>query len=215
MQKLITALIKAKKDFKPIEKNKVLKSSNFSHKYADLDSVLASVEPALLAHGLVLTQVLANQTLVTRLYHESGEMLESVSDIPHADQIAKWGGNLTYVKRYALQALLCVVADEDVDAADHGDHIEDHKRKAAAAPIQTYKSESRSEEPSRADPRNGEFVFPWGKHAGVPLSKVPENYIKWLFDSSSLDKPENTELKKQILKAFPKFIVEEPSDLPF
>ena len=38
--------------------------------------------------------------------------------------------------------------------------------------------------------------MPFGKHQGVPLSKVPRSYIQWLASNGALDKPENQELKE-------------------
>jgi DNA polymerase III subunit epsilon len=40
----------------------------------------------------------------------------------------------------------------------------------------------------------------FGKHQGVPLQQVPKNYLQWLKDSGSLDKPENQELKASLEK---------------
>lgn len=37
--------------------------------------------------------------------------------------------------------------------------------------------------------------MPFGKHQGVPLKKVPRDYLQWLVSSGSLGKPENQELK--------------------
>lgn len=42
--------------------------------------------------------------------------------------------------------------------------------------------------------------MPFGKHQGKLLSQVPRNYISWLMDSGALDKPENKELKEELLK---------------
>lgn len=42
--------------------------------------------------------------------------------------------------------------------------------------------------------------MPFGKHQGVPLSKVPVSYVKWLNENGALDKPENTQLKASFEK---------------
>lgn len=42
-------------------------------------------------------------------------------------------------------------------------------------------------------------VMPFGKHRGEPLSKVPKNYLSWLAKSGAFDKPENQELKENLL----------------
>ena len=42
--------------------------------------------------------------------------------------------------------------------------------------------------------------MPFGKHQGVPLEKVPKNYIKWLSESGSLEKENNLALKESLTK---------------
>jgi len=42
-------------------------------------------------------------------------------------------------------------------------------------------------------------VMPFGKHKGMPLSRVPKRYLSWLKSSGALDKPENADLKEAIL----------------
>lgn len=41
--------------------------------------------------------------------------------------------------------------------------------------------------------------MPFGKHQGKPLKDVPKDYIKWLQTSGAFDKPENQDLKLQLL----------------
>jgi DNA polymerase-3 subunit epsilon len=37
--------------------------------------------------------------------------------------------------------------------------------------------------------------MPFGKHAGKPLESVPQDYVSWLLNSGSFDRPENRDLK--------------------
>lgn len=41
--------------------------------------------------------------------------------------------------------------------------------------------------------------MPFGKHRGEPLQKVPKHYLTWLAKSGALDKPENQELKENLI----------------
>lgn len=42
--------------------------------------------------------------------------------------------------------------------------------------------------------------MPFGKHQGTPLAQMPPNYVRWLADSGSLDKPENKQLKAAFVR---------------
>ena len=42
--------------------------------------------------------------------------------------------------------------------------------------------------------------MPFGKHRGMPLSKLPKNYLAWLGKSGALEKPENEALKESLEK---------------
>jgi DNA polymerase III subunit epsilon len=42
--------------------------------------------------------------------------------------------------------------------------------------------------------------MPFGKHQGVPLQKLPHDYVKWLYGSGALDKPENGDLRTSLNK---------------
>jgi hypothetical protein len=119
MQNLIKALVEASKYFEPIVKDKA--NPFHKSKYATLDSVLASVSPALFAHGLVLVQLLERNeddvlVLNTQLWHTSGECLESKHPLPNIQDAQKMGIAITYARRYSVCAILSVVADEDTDA---------------------------------------------------------------------------------------------------
>ncbi|HYX17484.1 MAG TPA: ERF family protein [Nostoc sp.] len=117
MQKLISALIKAKAEFQPIHKNKT--NPHYKSQYADLDSVLDAVTPALNTHGLAIIQLVGivdgRTVLETRLYHDSGEFTSSVFPLPETSDPQKIGSALTYARRYSLCAILSVAADEDND----------------------------------------------------------------------------------------------------
>jgi hypothetical protein len=116
---LLPALIAAKKLFKPLKKDKA--NPFHKSKYTSLDAVLASVEPALLENGLVLTHKIDEGHLITILYHESGEEMASTVKLPESIDPQKIGSALTYYRRYAICGLLSVCADEDDDAQSASD----------------------------------------------------------------------------------------------
>ena len=116
--KLYTALLAAMKVCGPVKKN----ASNpaFRTKYADLQSVLDTIEGPLWDHGLLIVQRFGYDTeqavLFTEVIHaESGERITSmipvVSKDPHDPQ--KMGGAITYYRRYSLLALLGLAPEDD------------------------------------------------------------------------------------------------------
>ncbi|MEH2103594.1 MAG: ERF family protein [Nostoc sp.] len=118
MQELIKALIKAKAEFNPIQKDGT--NPHYKRKYATLDAVLDAVTPALGKHGLVIiqtTEIFEGKTVLrTHIFHESGESITSTYPLPEIADSQKFGAALTYARRYAVCAILSVTADEDNDA---------------------------------------------------------------------------------------------------
>lgn len=113
MKELLTALVAAKATFKPIPKDKI--NPFHKSKYASLDAVLGAVEPSLLTNGLTLSHTVADGKLVTRIYHTSGDFLESSFNLPELSDPQKLGSIISYYRRYAVCGLLSVTADEDDD----------------------------------------------------------------------------------------------------
>lgn len=80
MKNLIPALIRAKRNFKPLAKDSY--NPFFKSKYISLDAILDAVEEALSNEGLVLISTVEGIVLKTSLWHESGEVIESCHNLP-------------------------------------------------------------------------------------------------------------------------------------
>lgn len=114
MKDLLTALIKAKKEFKPIVKS--ADNPFYKSKYATLDTILDAIEEPLLNNGLLLLQPVFGNVLYTQIYHaETGQVLESTYDLPDLSDPQKLGSAISYAKRYAVSAMLCLSTDDDDD----------------------------------------------------------------------------------------------------
>ena len=117
MKSLIPALIKSRRLFPTIKKDS--KNPYFKSKYATLDTVLDAVTPVLCDNGLAIiqtTEVIDNKpSLVTTLWHESGESISSNYPLPEISDSQKFGAAITYARRYSLCALLSITAEEDDD----------------------------------------------------------------------------------------------------
>ena len=117
---LAKALINVQRQLQPATKdanNPFTKS-----KYATLNSVMDSCRDALLSNGIWLCQYPVPAEpgylgLVTKLTHaESGQWQASLAvvPLPKADPQGV-GISMTYMRRYALSAMLGIVTEEDTD----------------------------------------------------------------------------------------------------
>ena len=98
----------------------------FKSKYADLESVWDSCRELLASHGLSVAQFPGlytehdkSMSLTTILMHGSGEWISQEMSVPVTKADAQGAGSaLTYMRRYALAAVVGVVqADDDGNAA--------------------------------------------------------------------------------------------------
>ena len=117
---LAAALAKAQSAFAPVTRSKTVKvttktGGSYTFSYAPLDTVLDAVRKPLADNGLALVQLLDGQALVTLLIHESGAQLEGRTPIPGSNDVQGYGSAITYLRRYAIQALLGIAAEDDDD----------------------------------------------------------------------------------------------------
>jgi hypothetical protein len=111
----------------------------FKSKYADLESVWDACRSLLAENGLAVIQfpgdiefiqlekangditIITKMSLTTVLTHESGEFISQQMSVPVTKADAQGAGSaLTYMRRYALAAVVGVVqADDDGNAASN------------------------------------------------------------------------------------------------
>ena len=99
-------------------------------KFADLSTVLSTVNPALASNGLAVVHttkvVEGKNVLITNLLHTSGESITSEMLLPNntgggGNPMHKEGGAITYCRRYSLLAILGLnagIPDNDGDFAN-------------------------------------------------------------------------------------------------
>lgn len=126
IDKLAEALAKAQGLFTNPEKNRtveVKKEGKFLYcfDYADLAETINATRKGLSEFGICHTCTIdytENHTwLIARLIHCSGQWIESSFLIPITADIKGMAGAITYGRRYLLNALLGIAADEDTDGA--------------------------------------------------------------------------------------------------
>jgi ERF superfamily len=103
--------------------------------YVPLDDLLAAVRPLMCKHGLAVTQPVAvvgeRVGVRTTLLHASGQQIEGFYPVPWGGGAQERGSEITYARRYSLEAILGIAPTDDDDgkAAQEGRAAQDGKSK--------------------------------------------------------------------------------------
>ena len=117
MKNIATALLKAQSEMSNPKKGAT--NPFFKSKYADLNAIREAVIPTLNENGISVLQPIVHvdgkNFVKTILLHESGELMESLTEIIYNKQndAQAQGSGISYARRYALQSFVCVGADDD------------------------------------------------------------------------------------------------------
>lgn len=124
INELASALSVAQGELRDPEKD----TQGYNYKYADLPSTLQTIRPVFHKNGLSFTQLPSGGDdnfvhITTRLMHTSGQWMESTFSMSIETKkgmsfMQCVGSTLTYARRYALQAVAGIAADEDTDHHD-------------------------------------------------------------------------------------------------
>lgn len=120
-------LLAVQKEIGSIKKDS--KNPYFNSNYFDINALLSVVKPVLSNNGLVLTQGISSSfssdvlegggtthnlslnTVITDV--DNGEQVSYTCSIPQGSDPQKTGSAITYFRRYALQSLLALEAEDD------------------------------------------------------------------------------------------------------
>ena len=112
-------LLAVQKDIKAITKSE--SNPFFKSKYFDINLVVAALRPVFNDNGIVVLQPLAElngkpaiRTLV--LDSETGESIDSITPLIENSDPQKFGGIITYTRRYALTSMFLLEGEDDDDA---------------------------------------------------------------------------------------------------
>ena len=118
-------LLEAQKKIASIKKGK--ENPFFKSKYADINSYIEEVKPIMNECGLIILQPLtlrdgkvALKTVI--IDTDNGDEFASVTKLPENPDPQKMGAIITYFRRYAIQSLLFLQAeDDDCNKASKGE----------------------------------------------------------------------------------------------
>lgn len=162
-------LLEVQKEIGAIKKDSV--NPHFKNKYFDINSLLAEVKPILNKHDLIILQGLTHidgkLALETKIISDTKdfivkkipakdrgslpttevtELLEDseisfVCPLPECPDAQKYGSAITYFRRYALQSLLALEAeDDDGNTAKPAQHIVPNGIKVEVDKVKTIKN---------------------------------------------------------------------------
>ncbi|MEO7399061.1 MAG: ERF family protein [Ilumatobacteraceae bacterium] len=125
--KLTAALLLVQQEMEPAIKS----SSNpfFKSKYADLNAIRDACIPLLNKHKITILQPTTNiagkNFVETILLHEEGEWISSLTEVisDKINNAQSQGSGISYARRYGLQSLLNMGAEDDDGNAASGKNI--------------------------------------------------------------------------------------------
>jgi len=110
--KIYKKIHEAKREIGVVKKTKT--NPHFKNTYADLNALIEAVEPILLEKGLILLQPIKDGKVHTQIIDiETFEMVESAIDLSPNLTAQALGSQVTYYRRYTLQSLMSLQADDD------------------------------------------------------------------------------------------------------
>ncbi len=112
MKELLKALSNVKKEVGKLSKTET--NPFFKSKYFDINSLIEQVEPLLDKNGLLLLQPILNGVVTSEIWHvETGLKVSSEINLGNILDPQKLGSAITYYRRYTLQSLLGLQAEDD------------------------------------------------------------------------------------------------------
>lgn len=114
--KFAEAFIKAQQEMTNATKDST--NPHFKSKYADLTAVRDACVPALNKNDIAVLQPIVQkegkQYIETILIHKSGEKMSCLTEVISEKTTAQAiGSGITYARRYGLQSLVCIGAEDD------------------------------------------------------------------------------------------------------
>ena len=145
---------------------KLAKGNNYT--YVELDALLDVVRPIASKYGLSIVQHVEGDSLVTELWHESGDtrlfrMPLKPSNLRGGSEAQQLGAAITYARKYSLMGLFAIHGDKDEDAQPAMTAKHKAAAELAVAQAEGVISATPAKEPNLADVAakmavNGAFV---------------------------------------------------------
>lgn len=89
----------------------------YNYKYVDLNQIIEKLNPLLREEGLVLTQPIDGNCVVSKIQSIEDKTISLTSELRLPENLdpQKLGSAITYYRRYTLVSLLALTSEEDDD----------------------------------------------------------------------------------------------------
>jgi hypothetical protein len=157
------------------------KNPHFGNKYASLSAIIEAIQRPLTECGLAIIQLAVGvNQLETTLIHKSGEFISEVYEMkPARPDPQGQGSAITYQRRYALGAFLCLNIDED-DDAEQASEIPDKAKFKIPEKAFTQLCDKLKANP---DPKDRGALLTKTRRYYLPLTDEQENIISEIVDN--------------------------------
>ena len=202
MKQIAAAFIKAQSEMGSAVKDS--KNPYFKSTYADLNAVREACIPLLNQNGIAVlqptVQLDGKNFVKTILLHESGETIESLTEIvfSKANDAQAQGSGITYARRYGLQSLVCIGAEDD-DGNKASEKPKDKPSPFGDKRVIAGLSKAASDDMTQAFDEQDEALDMIKIHLGGRGS-ITELEAAWREKENDINTKLNPTKKKQIIK---------------
>lgn len=138
MKNILKKVFNLQQEVKAIEKDS--ENPYFKSNYFDINKMIEVLKPILKTQGLAIYQPVVYQDMKNILKTiisdvESGEFIESSISLPDNLEPQKMGSAITYLRRYSLQSMLFLQAEDDDGSTASPKNITKSNNNSAQVPF--------------------------------------------------------------------------------
>lgn len=168
------------------------KGSRYSFQYTDLNGIFEAARKVFKENNVSIIQNSYTELtecgplacVETMFLHSSGEWVKSSPlKFPAATGMQDFGGQITYMKRYSLSAMLGIATEKDDDANGASGNTYDYSNRQQTGNNKNIPIPKNAQEA-------GAITLTFGKHQGKTLKQIWREdmaYIQWLANSEKTD----------------------------
>ena len=189
---LSVKVFKIQQDILPIVKDV---NNFYNRKYFDINKIIAELRPLINKHGVIVMQPLTytadgKPALATVLIDaETGAEYIQFTSVPETHDIQKFGANITYLRRYELQSIFLLEAEDDDGETSVGRGESQKQMSSTSAPSKSAPTRSTALLAVTPDPNWSSYKLTFGKHKGLTIGETPNDYLAFLA-GSDIKKPD-------------------------